>query len=413
MSQHYSIKCPNCAAPLKLIGGGRVQSVTCEYCKSLIDLNRHYQVLATFNSIEVPKLPFSIGMQGEVLGVKWHIIGWILYQTQDEPDEQWAEFLLFSVLYGYGWLVYESGELSFSRRIRDLDLSNITPMNYPVTLQHQDKDYYLDDPEPYYSVVKFVQGELNSIVKPNERIECWDYHSGDGTQLNMEKSQNELEVYLSQPLDAQEIYKSFGVKKEDQIIPDTQRFNSKRKEPAFYGLVLLAIILFGLLIASLPSKTLLQESIDTDITLPFQVQDETFLHRITLKAKDHMDLNNYQIKLYQAQKEILSLDKNHAIRNQKRFDDPWSHHAIGAQIYIKLNQGDYRLEAIKINKQIKTPLKITIQEGVVRQGYILTLFLMIILFLYYISYQRINILLLAVVGLIVMLLLLLNSKGWI
>jgi LSD1 subclass zinc finger protein len=50
MSKVQSIKCSNCGAPLKLLGGGRVMTVTCAYCKSVLDLNDNYKVLSNFRN---------------------------------------------------------------------------------------------------------------------------------------------------------------------------------------------------------------------------------------------------------------------------------------------------------------------------------------------------------------------------
>lgn len=65
----YSIKCTNCAAPLKILGGGRVTTVTCQYCNSVLDMADHYKVVAQFHDKYRPPVPFTLGMQGTIKGV--------------------------------------------------------------------------------------------------------------------------------------------------------------------------------------------------------------------------------------------------------------------------------------------------------------------------------------------------------
>ncbi len=416
MSQHYSIKCPSCAAPLSLIGGGRVQSVVCNYCKSLIELGDEYKVLSDFKNVEVPDLPFKIGMQGKIKDVEWTIIGWILYRSYDEWDDKWGEFLLFSPLYGYGWLIYESGVISFSKRVRDFNVPEWEASESSSTIFYR-KGHYLLKEMPYRSVIEFVQGELNWIAKRDDKIECWDYKGTQGAMLNIEKSNNELEVYHTERLDAKEVYESFGVKEEDQTIKKqsiTEQLQEEKLEQkgfAFYGIVLIALMLFGVIFASFSSKTLLSQKIDSDITLPFTVLDGGFLHEIILKSKSNSDLDNYQITLYRDKKELLYIDDKRATLNHKKFDKTWNYHAIGAEIYLKLSKGVYQLKAVKTDKKITTPLHITVKERVIKKGYILSLFVLILLFLYYLSHRGINKVVIAVVGIVVTILAFFLSEG--
>jgi len=122
MSKHYAIKCTNCAAPLDILGGGRISTVTCSYCHSILDMNDHYKVLAKFNDTKRPQGPFEIGMRGNIKGVEWTIIGWIAYKTAEFPAEEWSEFFLYSPTHGYAWLVYENSKVYFSKKVRDFDL---------------------------------------------------------------------------------------------------------------------------------------------------------------------------------------------------------------------------------------------------------------------------------------------------
>ncbi len=416
MSQHYSIKCPNCAAPLNLLGGGRVESITCNYCKSLIELGKEYKVLSTFKEVEIPHSPFKIGMRGKINEIEWTIIGWILYCSLDELDDQWSEFLLFSPLYGYGWLIYESGTVSFSKRVRDFNIPKWQMRQNNSTVFYRQGDYLLQG-IPYRSLIKFVQGELTWIAKQNDQIECWDYKGRKNEMLTIEKSNQEIEVYHTKRLDAREIYKSFGVASKDQVIKKEslkEQLSNERLEKrgfSFYALVFIATILLGLTIAPFKGKTILKQQINVDMTLPFKLSNEAFLQQITLRSDSNQHLNNYQISLYQNNKELLYIDRNRATLNHQKFDNTWNYRAIGANIYLKLTQGEYQLKITRVDKQITSPLTIVIKERVIKKGYIITLFVAIMLLLYYLTFKSTNRVLLATIGVLVAIIAFLNKEG--
>lgn len=384
MSQHYSITCPNCAAPLDLIGGGRIQSVTCNYCKSLIELGEEYKVLSDFKNAQIPEVPFKIGMQGKINKIEWTIIGWIVYRSYDEWEDRWSEFLLFSPLYGYGWLIYEAGVISFSRRIRDFNLRTWQITDNAIFYRG---GHYLLKEMSYRSVIDFVQGELTWIAKYQDQIECWDYKGIKGAMLNIEKSNNELEVYHTQRLDAKTVYEAFEITSENQIIKNEsliEKLEETRVEKnglMLFGIANLALILFVMIFASLKNSTILDQKIDVSITLPFAISSEAFLQEIHLKSSSNTYLNNYQITLKHHNQELLYIDKQRASLNHKKFDNTWNYRAIGANIYLKLDKGEYQLILNKVNPKRSSPLHVIIEEKVIKTTYIVPLFLLMLAFL--------------------------------
>jgi len=220
MKKVRAIRCPNCGAPLKLLGGGRVKSITCEYCKSVIDLEKLDRVLASFKGVEPPVSYFKVGMEGKIDGVCWRIIGWIVYR--DKEQNRWSEFLLFSAYFGYAWLIDEGESLYFSKRVRDLDLRawgsrNLHP---PKILNYNQKSFFQDD-EPYAAFVDYVEGELTWIAKRGDKLYSWDYRAKDGSYLNIERSEIEVESYYTKPLNSTKVEKAFILpKKEEDLCKD-------------------------------------------------------------------------------------------------------------------------------------------------------------------------------------------------
>ncbi len=202
-----AIRCPNCGAPLKLLGGGRVLSVTCQYCKSVIDLTKEDRVLANFKGVDPPVTFFKIGMEGKIYNICWRIIGLVV--CKDRYGEKWNEFLLFSPYFGYAWLVDESdGKLYFSRRVRDLDLRDwARGINPPKTIKYKNRFFFQDD-NPYGVFIEYVEGELTWVAKRGDKLYSWDYKSKDEF-INIERTEIEVESYLTKPLNARKIEDSF------------------------------------------------------------------------------------------------------------------------------------------------------------------------------------------------------------
>ncbi len=408
MSRVYSIKCPNCAAPLKLIGGGRVETVTCEYCHSVIDLNDNYKILYRFRNVKVPKVPFKIGMQGKIEGVEWTIIGWIVYREEEDRDSKWSEFLLFSPLYGYAWLIYEDGVISFSRRVRDLDL-RVWQKGNKRSIFYNETHYFLEDGESYRTVIDFVQGELTWIAKRGDKIECWDYRADSKNSITIEQSYDELEVYLTKRLNAREVYSSFSVDEKEQIIKKPtaiERLNEEletKKPPSFYGIVAIFIFLLATIIYSGANRIILSESFNKSGTSIFRVTSSAFLTEIEIKADSHKALNDYSLTVERGGKKIFYIDSGKVYDSKKRLNSSWSNSAIGAKIYLKLNTGQYLLKVRKLDPLSTSRIYVKVEDRVIRLDYIAPLFVIILIFLIMAFFsKRVSHLFLIAIGLIIL-----------
>ncbi|RUM74760.1 MAG: hypothetical protein DSZ11_03470 [Sulfurovum sp.] len=393
MSQVYSLKCPNCAGALNLLGGGRVQTTTCPYCKSVIDLNDNYKVLYNFKNSVVPKVPFKLGMRGEVEGVEWTIIGWIVYCGEYDSNDMWSEFLLFSPFYGYGWLIYEEGEIGFSKRVRDFNLQKWDKNSSTVFYQ---KGHYLLQNEPYKASIYFVQGELTWVAKKNDKTRYWDYKKTFKDSLNIEQSNQEIEVYHTKRVKAQEIYESFGVEEEQQIIKKRtisekiEEELEEKKPISLYGIIAITLtLLILLLLSSITSNTILNKNIHGDVEYGFKVQSSAFLNQITIKSSSNSILNSYEFSLFKGKKKIFYINKYKVYFSKQYLGKTWSHASIGSKIYLRLDKGEYLLKAKKITKVATlTPTLIKIEERVIRNAYFLPLFTVMVLFLLYFIFKQ-------------------------
>ncbi len=389
----YSIKCTNCAAPLKILGGGRVTTVTCQYCNSVLDMADHYKVLAQFHDKYRPPVPFTLGMQGTIKGVEWTIIGWVAYKTIDFPIERWSEFFLYSPLYGYGWLIYEEGVLSFSRRVRDFPLREWQDSNSPKSVFYK-KDHYILAEDPYSVEIDFVQGELSWIAKVDDRVRCWDYNSMKRKSLSIEKTGIEIEVYQNEKLDNKAVYESFGVKEAkqteakqttlDRVFEDETLDATETNLSSFakYTSVMVLILLLVIIASAFSSKTLVKNKNNQPFEQMFTVSSDAFISRIDIKAPTPAILNLATLTIYKADKKVFSINKDHIYPINSNFNKSWKRGDDEARIYIKLPEGLYRA-SFKLSKQLQPNEIITVEikERIIRLLYILPLFVIMLLVL--------------------------------
>ncbi|CAA6803105.1 MAG: Unknown protein [uncultured Sulfurovum sp.] len=387
----YAIKCTNCAAPLDILGGGRVQTITCAYCHSVLDLNDHYKVLSNFEKVPRSLAPFSLGMKGKIKGTQWTIIGWIHYKTAEFPAEEWDEFFLYSPTHGYAWLVYEEGKVSFSKRIRDFNLPS-WQIQKPRTLFYR-KGHYVRKESSYQTYIEYVEGELTWIAKFGDQFTTWDYHGVRHQSLSIEKANSELEVYHTEKIHTKDIYHAFNLEspKEHEINkniyldPDITIEEEVDSIISNYLYKILVLILAILSIASLfYSKTIYNKTYSSNFEAPITIDSNAFLTSIKLSVNNSGEKDN-KLWLYKNGKKIFYIDKSKVEFIKKDIQSSWSPRAVSATIYLKLDKGNYKLVGHKNNN--KTYTTITIEQEVIRVKYLIPLVL-IFIFMFLFHYRH-------------------------
>jgi len=344
MSQKvYAIKCTNCAAPLDILGGGRVQTITCSYCHSVLDLNEHYKVLSKFENVPRSLAPFSLGMKGDIKGVEWTIIGWIHYKTAEFPSEEWDEFFLYSPTHGYAWLVHEKEKLSFSKRIRDFDLLTWKEKKPRSTFYH--KGHYVCKESSYLTYVEYVEGELSWVAKFGDKFRTWDYDGVRYQSISIEKTNEELEVYHTEKLNKKDIYTAFSLDyKEDKTKQKSSANDVTIEEEdthtalSFSNIYIYPfIILILLAITSLfYSKTIYETSYTKSFETQINVSSSAFLTSISLKVKGTGTANN-KLTLYQGGQKIFHIDKDKVYFIKKDLGSTWYRGDSIVTVYLKLD----------------------------------------------------------------------------
>jgi len=406
MSRVQSIKCTNCAAPLKLLGGGRVESITCSYCKSVLDLNNNYKVLSNFKKVkERHKLPFELGMKGELKGVEYTIIGRITYTETVYVDHSWSDFLLFSPIYGYAWLTYEQGHLLYSKRNRtfpNLTWEEIEQQSLVVVDEKAYKPY-----DTYRAKVTYVEGELTWIAKYGDKINYIDLVSAP-YGISAENNGKEIEFYNDEYLDATEVYETFGVPEEQRdtekgfhpLKPLNRPFFKELSKISLWFIFIMSLLMMvfmfdgsGKTIASFTAGNL------EPVKEPFTVTSTKYLTSIHIKANSAKALNNFNIKLFKDKQLIFSLTQNNAYifdettaKVSKRLDT-WERRAKEVVVYLNLDKvGLYQLSVSPIDNTVVSILEVKVKEKDSRLNYLLifTAFLLFFFLLYYFFVWRYN-----------------------
>ena len=161
----HSINCTNCGAGLEVIGGGRVTTKICSYCGAALDATEAFRVLEVFAGMERPDTPFRLGQSAEWDGATFTIIG-TLGQREEWDGEvwTWAEHQLYSPTHGYGWLTYEDGHCTFTRKVRDRPDHFVTSAEVERS-EYRPYVFWRGRRYGYYATTHwrtvFVEGEFN------------------------------------------------------------------------------------------------------------------------------------------------------------------------------------------------------------------------------------------------------------
>lgn len=380
MSQLKSIKCTNCAAPLNLLGGGRVESITCSYCKSVLNLSDNYKVLTNFKNIkELHKLPFDIGMQGKLQKIDYTIIGRVTYAAVDYPHGEWTDFLLFSPLYGYAYLTYEDGHLIYSKRNRTFP--NLT---WSQTMQHSqlrvdDKTYVPFD--EYEAKVVYVEGELTWIAKRNDKTSFIDLIAPP-FGLSVEKTKSEIEYYQAEYLDTDVVYEAFNIEKEEKgknfhaLQPFDRPFLKSLSLIAFWVLFTIALLFVAV---NIDGSGNLIKNISADNqavkNVEFRVNSSKYLVDIELQSTTAKALNNFNLQIHRNNKIIFSLTANASyVFNEQNGQVEKKLQVVerGAKkvrVSLNLEKGNYHLNIKPIDMVLKSTLLVKINEDSSRLNY--------------------------------------------
>jgi hypothetical protein len=392
MGSVKSIKCTNCAAPLDLLGGGRVETITCSYCKSTLDLNDNYRVLSNFKqTIKQQNLPFKVGMVGTLKGVEYTLIGLATYRSVGYPISEWTDFLLFSPLYGYAYLTYENGHLIYSKRNRTFPNTPWDKIPKYDAIAIDGKPYVPFD--QYDATISYVEGELTWVAKRDDKSSFIDLINAP-YGISVEKSKNEIEHYKSEYLEPSIVYEAFGIEKEKE--PSTFHVLKPFERPFLKSLslisfwVLFVVALFAAVILFDGQGKVIQRFVAHNtkpVNVDFYVNDTKYLVDLELSSSTSKELDNFKLQIHKDNKVYFSISPTSAYLFSDKTDEsikrlhPWDKKSTKVRVSLNIEEkGTYKIKVNPINKTLKSNVSIQIKEASSRLNYFAYLFILTLTF---------------------------------
>ncbi len=372
-----ALTCPNCGGSIDILGGGRqVVSLTCKYCGCVLDAEDDFKILAQFKKVKIPPSPFRIGMQGEIKGVKFTIIGMVAYSCsvgRTTGEDTWIDFMLFSPTHGYAWLSYEEGVLIFSRRTRSIPSQNMPRLSPKEKLVFEGKTYKFY--ESYFAYVTFVQGELTWVARKNDRVYIFEAIRPP-FGLSLERTKNESEYSISEYLKAKDVYESFGVSREVSegfhplkpfSAPLLKAFSSVS---AVFMAISAVIILFILIYKS--GTTVREDFFSTrSRQINFHIDNPKHLVELEINTNVNNSWVYYDISVIdEHNEEVYSLGKEISYYHGYEGGESWSEGSRQTSAFFKVSKaGDYLLLFNAPENRHSVATQVIIKEGVIRPYY--------------------------------------------
>lgn len=209
-----SVNCTSCGAGLSVLGGGRVLSHVCGYCGAVLDTQDNYKEVDNIGKRNHPDSPVQIGQTLTLEGVEFTVIGTLgIVERYGGQTWKWVEHQIFSPTHGYLWLNYEQGQLTYTRKVRDYNMSHWLSASTversevpPVRVYNGEKYRYYD---MSVTQIDFMEGEFNWIPKLGEKKSVVSL-LGPDAMLSLVKSETEREVEMTRLLPRAETAKDLG-----------------------------------------------------------------------------------------------------------------------------------------------------------------------------------------------------------
>ena len=220
-------RCASCGDTIQ-IRFKETQSVVCQSCRAVNDVYDHQKLVLAYSQQEKilkPKIP--MGTSGILQGKQYEVIGFMLRYAD---GDYWDEYLLYSEVTGFRWLVCSSGHWSL-----------LTPCGSPQArgdVYHKGMHY--KHFATYQSQLKGVLGEFYWRVDKGEKSECTDYISPPFV-FSREKSKKEINWSEGVYIEPGDIALAFGVE-----LPGKQGIGINQPSPNVWQYMAVAVITIAL-----------------------------------------------------------------------------------------------------------------------------------------------------------------------
>jgi hypothetical protein len=352
-----SINCTSCGAGLSVLGGGRVRARVCEYCGAVLDAQHDFKVLATYRDMPRPSSPFRIGMEGEIDGVRWQVIGTLGRLESVGGTWRWVEHQLYSPTHGYCWLSVEQNHIVFSRKIRQagsqgwfdparIDQAENPPWTYVDGSRFR---YY----ESGSAVIEFVEGSFNWVPRRGDR-NVYVSLLGDTSMITHVQSGSEREVERSHYLDPQMTLRAFDARAEGKPVgvhplqPYVPwRHAAFTRNAGFAAAAVAAVLTLLAYGAGNEVLRLSRQSVAQPVAGEFALTNARDLVRIDLESNVDNSWAAYDLEVLDAEGEtVVEIERGTEYYHGVEGGERWSEGSRRASVRLRLPApGRYRLLA--------------------------------------------------------------------
>ena len=208
-SKLKAINCVTCAASLPILGGSKIKSVTCGHCGTMMDRHNDLARLQKYRGMPRPVGPLSIGMSGELNGVRQTVVGVVGVATDvDEETYSWTDYQLYSPTHGYSWLTWNNGHAVHSRKIKG-DLPSLEGRYRMERIDILDQTFRFV--ERYESRITYVEGELTWLAVLGGRTDAAEAAAAPHG-YSTSKSGSEIEHMLQTYIPRSDLVAAFDLK---------------------------------------------------------------------------------------------------------------------------------------------------------------------------------------------------------
>jgi hypothetical protein len=388
-----AINCTACGASLDVLGGHRVKSLTCGYCGSLMDRHAGFQVLQRYREKpDRPYAPISIGMEAELKGVAFTVIGMIQYVShQSGPGwaetYDWISFQVYSPTHGYGWLTWNKGHYLFSRRTRDMPNPVTSDDLFPKsTVRLEGRSFKMF--ERYPALIAYIEGEFTWMAKRGERVRVVEAIDPP-FMFSYERGENELEYSIGEYLPATEVHAAFGIEPPGRpegihpaqpyqpgpLIPALGAVAPKFIAAAIIGLFLVTIFGDGRELVRYEGGPARQPQV-----IPFTASHADQLLELELTAPVTNNWVYYDVSVNNAETDetVLTLGKEISFYEGRDSDGYWSEGSHRERALFKVPAaGDYEIEIAQAEDGGALPrLAVSLREQVLVKRYMVALLIL-------------------------------------
>jgi hypothetical protein len=160
-----AFSCRNCGGQIKLRAPGQTLTAACDHCQAVTDLtDDNFRVISEYHSGLTWKPVIPLGSRGELEGVQWEVIGFMVRNAVGY-EYYWEEYLLFNPYHGFRFLVHNARHWSIVEPL--IEHPELSPGSVYVNFDGQKYKRFVAG----QAKVMFVLGEF-----------YWKVHFGDTAQ---------------------------------------------------------------------------------------------------------------------------------------------------------------------------------------------------------------------------------------